>query len=410
MNKQLLASTALVAAGMLMAPSMANAAGQTVKLGLHGYMEQLVGVVFDRSDDESTTTRAQSKTSFDQSTESEIHFKGSGKLDNGITIIADVQLEVSGSPGNIIDEQYMIIRGGFGQLTLGSEDNAGHLMTIGYSGTWATGVGQNKTFDTADWIALASGIAAAARHDGTLNNVTLRSLDNDSSKISYFTPRFSGFQVGASYIPNFQQQTVTGQGGSVAGKSALYHEGWALGANYNGKFDKVGVGIAVGYLTAKSDGAQSATVENTTNQTWKNDDDMSAISGAIRVDFGGFRLAAAVKRNEDVVNGAGGVGNGVTSSRSLDGVIWDIGARYKMGPHMMSVGYSTARMQGEVGGGNETEDDLMISYARNLGAGVKWHANLMHQDTSDDHRGAALANGKSDISGWAMTTGIQLTF
>ena len=244
MNKQLQATTALVAVSMLAATSLANAAGKTVKLGLHGYMEQIVGVVFDRSDNEATTARANSKTSFDQMTESEIHFKGSGKLDNGITIIADVQLEVSGSPGNLIDEQYMIVRGGFGQLTLGSEDNAGHLMTIGYLGSWATGVGQSLTFDLTDWISLASGINAGARFDGTLNDPRLRSLDNDSSKISYFTPRFSGFQVGASYIPNFQQQTATGGGGSVAGKSGNYHEGWAIGANYTGKFDKVGVGIA----------------------------------------------------------------------------------------------------------------------------------------------------------------------
>lgn len=102
MNKQLLASTALVAAGVLMTASQASAAGKTVKLGLHGYMEQLVGIAFDRSDNEATTARANSKSSFDQMTESEIHFKGSGKLDNGITIIADVQLEVTGSPGNII--------------------------------------------------------------------------------------------------------------------------------------------------------------------------------------------------------------------------------------------------------------------------------------------------------------------
>ena len=136
MNKQLLASTAIVAAGMLMAAPHASAK-TPVKLGLHGYMEQLVGIVFDRENNEApaaaAAARGSSKTSFDQMTESEIHFKGSGKLDNGITIIADVQLEVSGSPGNIIDEQYLIERGGFGQLTLGSEDNAGHLMTIGFA-------------------------------------------------------------------------------------------------------------------------------------------------------------------------------------------------------------------------------------------------------------------------------------
>ena len=264
MKKHLLASSALVAAGTLMS---ASASAATVKLGVGGYMEQLVGFVLDRND------AATNSTSVDQHTESEIHFKGSGKLDNGIQIIADVQLEVAGSPGNIIDEQYIIVRGSFGQLTLGSEDNAGHLMTIGYSGSWATGVGQSLTFDRADWITLprSGGIPAGARFDGTLNDVRLRSLDNDSSKVSYFTPRFSGFQAGISYIPNFSQSTSTG-GERPASKQGAYHEGWAVGANYNGKFDNVAIGVAVGYLTAASNGTQSVR----TASTYKDTDDMVA--------------------------------------------------------------------------------------------------------------------------------------
>jgi predicted porin len=408
MNKQLLASTALVAAGMLMAAPQASAAGKTVKLGLHGYMEQLVGVVFDRQDNETSTARTSSKTSFDQMTESEIHFKGSGKLDNGITIIADVQLEVTGSPGNVIDEQYLIVRGGFGQLILGSEDNAGHLMTIGFSGSWGTGVGQSLTFDTADWISLATGIPGAARFDGTLNDVRLRSLDNDSSKISYFTPRFSGFQLGASYIPNFQQQTATGLGGSVAGKSGRYHEGWALGANYVGKFGDVGVGAAFGLLTAQSDGTNEADIEATTGQTWGDTDDMLAMSGALRVTIGGFKIQAAVKQNEDVYNGV--TGNAATS-RSLNGVIFDVGARYTMGPNQFSLGYRQGRMEGEVGSGNEEEKGFMASYARNLGAGVKWHANIMYADFEDDvNRDVSNATTQGQRDGWAMTTGLRLTF
>jgi outer membrane protein OmpU len=403
MNKQLLASTAIIAAGMLAAP---QASAATVKLGLKGYMEQLVGIAFDRSNNEATVGRNNSKTSFDQMTESEIHFKGSGKLDNGITIIADVQLEVSGSPGNIIDEQYLIIRGGFGQLTLGSEDNAGHLMTIGFSGSWGSGVGQSLTFDPGDWITLASGINPGGRFDGTLNDVRLRSLDNDSSKVTYFTPRFNGFQVGASYIPNFQQQTATGLGGSVAGKSGRYHEGWALGANYVGKMGGAKFAAGIGYLTAESDGTNATKVENTTGQTWSDTEDMSAISGSLRFDFGGFRVQAGVKYNQDVYNGVTAF---AATSRSLNGLIFDVGTRYKMGANSFSLGYRQGRMEGEIGGGNEEEKGFMASYARALGAGVKWTANMMYQKTEDDlNRDSATVKG--EISGFAVTTGLRVSF
>jgi hypothetical protein len=172
MRKQLLATTALVAAGVMAAsaPASAQKKGNTVKLGLKGYMEQIVGIAFDRPKIEDiSTSQTGGRGTLDVDTESEIHFKGSGKLDNGISILADVQLEVTGSPGNVIDEQYMVIRGNFGQVNLGSEDNAGHLMTIGYIGSWATGVGQNLTFDSADWIPLPTGVSPGARFDGTLN-------------------------------------------------------------------------------------------------------------------------------------------------------------------------------------------------------------------------------------------------
>ena len=405
MKHNLLASTALVAVGALMAIPQANAAN-TVKLGVHGYMEQLVGVIFDRADAEASTAAASSATSFDQHTEAEIHFKGSGKLDNGISIIVDVQMEVAGTPGNIIDEQYLIVRGSFGQLTIGSEDNAAHLMTIGYQGSWPTGVGQSLTFDRADWINLGkSGIPGAARFDGTLNDARLRSLENDSSKVSYFTPRFSGFQVGASYIPNFSQSTSVG-GEAVATKTA-YHEGIAIGVNYNGKFDKVGVGVAFGYVTAESMGINSAD----TATTYKDTEDMQVYGGGIRIDFGGFRVAAGFKHNEDVFVVGSGAGGGGTTTRSLSGTIYDIGARYRQGPNMVSIGYSTGEMDGEKGGldtGDEEEEGLMISYARTLGAGVKFHANLMWADYQNDLAATAAAPNAND--GWAATTALRISF
>ena len=395
MKRNLLLSTALVSAGIAVAASPADAA--TVKLGVHGYMEQIVGVVFDRND------AATNSTSVDQHTESEIHFKGSGKLDNGIQIIADVQMEVAGSPGNIIDEQYLIVRGSFGQITLGAEDNAGHLMTIGYLGSWATGVGQNLTFDLTDWITLprSGGIPAGARFDGTLNDPRLRSLENDSNKITYFTPRFSGFQAGISYIPNFSQSTSVG-GERPASKQGAYHEGWAIGANYNGKFDKVGIGIAAGLLTAESNGTQSVQ----TATTYKDTDDMVAYTVAGRVDFGAIRVAAGFKTNDDVFVVNSGSSNSATT-RSLSGTVYDLGARYRWGASAGSVGYHHGEMDAGLSNLDEEEDGLMFGYARTLGPGVSWKASLLYADFQDD---AVAGTVNSENSGWAATTSLRVSF
>ena len=390
MKKQLLTTTALVAAGAIAASTPALAKN-TVSLGVGGYLEQIVGIVFDR--DDTNTVSGTTRTSVDQQSESEIHFKGTGKLDNGITIVANVELEVTGSPGNRIDEQYIIVRGNFGQVILGSEDNAGHLMTIGYSGSWATGVGQSLTFDRADWISPPSTYYAGAlggqRFDGTLNDVRLRSSDNDSSKISYFTPRFSGFQIGVSYIPNFKQQTSTASV-TVAQKGSAYHEGWALGANFSRKFDKVAIGVAVGYLTAESPGTGS-----------NNTGDMRAYSVGAKVDFAGFRVSLGYKKNEDVY-----ALSGRSNTVSLNGEIFDLGAKYAWGANSVSIGYTTGEMEGSTTvAGDDEEQGLMLSYRRALGPGVRWTANLMYADYDEETGGANSSN-----DGWAATTTLRLAF
>jgi len=196
-------------------PGAANAA--TVSLGTSGYMEQVVGIVFDNDDSAGVGGgRTTATTSVVQFMESEVHFRGSGKLDNGIEIIADIQLEAGGSPGQIIDEEYAIVRGNFGQLILGMEDSAAYLMTIGYTGSFGTGVGLSTVYSRGDWIQTPTGLIKSNGFGTTSSE--LNGPDVDSNKISYFTPRFAGFQAGVSYIPTAQQQnmptnsTTTGSG------------------------------------------------------------------------------------------------------------------------------------------------------------------------------------------------------
>ena len=194
-------------------------------------------------------SRIGERAAFDVHTENEIHFNARTELDNGIKLRAHIELEAGAgiSPASdVIDEQYIIVRGNFGQLTIGSEDNAGHLMTIGYMGSWATGVGQNLTFDVGDFITRPYG----AKFDGALNDPRLRDGDNDSDKITYYTPRFAGFQLGGSYIPNASQD----RGGSQASTDETYHDGYSFGLNFQRKFDQFGIGAGVGYLHMNAPG------------------------------------------------------------------------------------------------------------------------------------------------------------
>ena len=150
MKKQLLTTTALVAAGVFAVSGAALAKKPTLSVG--GGIEQIVGVG-ENSGDFAT---ANPRVGFDQITDSEIHFNGAVTLDNGIKIKTRVELEGNTAGGDgggdTIDENWMRISGSFGEIRLGSGDGAAQAMTTGYMGSYSTGVGQNLGFDTHSWV------------------------------------------------------------------------------------------------------------------------------------------------------------------------------------------------------------------------------------------------------------------
>ena len=154
MKKHLLTSTALVAAGLMAVSAPAIAGSKS--LVLKGDTRQLIGVgenddAFDAQLNGATATNAGQRVGFDQQTDGEIHFVGSVTLDNGIKIKTNVQLEANSaavdSGNDDIDEHWMRISGSFGEIRLGTMDDAAMAMTTGYLGTWGTAAGILPAFD-----------------------------------------------------------------------------------------------------------------------------------------------------------------------------------------------------------------------------------------------------------------------
>jgi predicted porin len=414
MKKQLLATTALVAVGVLAAASGADA--QTVKLGVGGYMSQEFGFVFDKQDGNTngrpdvSGTGADTGVQFDQQSDVEVYFLGSGKLDNGIEVGARVELEVAGSPGNMIDEHYAFVRGSFGQIEIGATDSAAIKTTLGYMGSWATQVGENSAFGPGDWIngAFTGAGGTFGGQDGTMRNMQLRVFDDDGNKISYYSPRFEGFQAGVSYTPNTAQNTQTGAGATelVTNVQSTYHDYWSFGANYDRKFGDFGIGVAAGYVTAKSPG----TTPGTTATTWKNTDDLEAWGIGTSFEFGPFKISGAYRETQNVRDTAG-----ASTLTSLDGALYDIGARYTFGPNAVSVSYRDGYIDGIKADAFEPEESaFMASYRRTLGPGVNWALNLFYLHSESEQvqingQPAGQANPK-EVNGWALTTGLLLVF
>ena len=186
MKKALLATSAIIAAGVIAAPAIAaekKAAGP-IALKLGGYFTALA---VHSSQDDGAGQPAANTHNMMLTREAEVSFSGSTTLDNGVSAGVDVQLEAE-TCGDQVDESYIWFKGSFGQVVIGAENGAGNksfrgssVPMAGFVSTWSS-----------NYRLYATGTNAAAspfRSD----------VSGDSEKLTYWTPKMSGFQVGVSY-------------------------------------------------------------------------------------------------------------------------------------------------------------------------------------------------------------------
>jgi outer membrane protein OmpU len=226
MKKQLLATTALVAGGLM---AGAAQAADPIKLSLGGYAHSGLTI---RGQDNTATANGTSNGQDDwfvqnnglQVTtdigrsdvfwEAEVWFVGETTLDNGIKVGVNIQLEAYTS-NDQIDESYVYLTGGFGRLVIGAENSAPYIMH--YAAPTPTGgqYGAESPNFSPFRSPTANGLAIVN---------TFSQLTSDANKITYYTPRFApGFQFGISYTPDddafagFQSAGVGGGTGCRGG-------------------------------------------------------------------------------------------------------------------------------------------------------------------------------------------------
>jgi predicted porin len=369
MKKVLLASSALALVGAFASP--AAAAEWDVKVG--GYMTQVVGYG-DSDADVSGTSVDGDFDGVDVYSDSEVHFLPSITLDNGLKFGANIQLEGS-TNGDQIDESYMFVRGSFGELLLGSENSAGYKMQ--YNAPNAGIVSINSGTMSA-WIPFSFDAGQLFR--GTLGTTSLEnSTNNDAQRITYFTPRFAGFQVGASYARDALQDSS----GPVDADTSL-HDIFDIGANYVNSFGDFNVAVSGRWGTASAADASGAP-------------DPDIWGAGINLGFAGFTVGGAYAKQNDA---------GASNGRA-----WDVGAAYETGPWGFSVEYFNGKNRGgpEDGSaelGNESLEQYLVSGAYALASGVSLGVFGAYVDFDD------ASGGEEDgsVDGFVIGTGISLSF
>jgi predicted porin len=172
--------------------------------------------------------------------DAEIIFKGKGKTNNGLEIGFQVQLEAEGSgESDHIDENYVYVKGDFGKVEIGAENNAPYKQQVA-----APKIFGWKTYDNnfKTW-------SKASNFDKPL----MDGIDSDALKINYYTPKINGFQFAASYTPDTSDKS---------GDTGLYSDtgsgtATAFGIKYSGKIGDMKVKASYGVNELDEDTGQA---------------------------------------------------------------------------------------------------------------------------------------------------------
>lgn len=308
-------TVSVLGAGLVASPAMA---ADGIKLSVGGFFREAYLVAFDDDDEGELGNERNSDGLFN---DGEIHFKGETTLDNGLTVGARVELEAETS-NDQIDEARIFFEGGFGQVSIGSQDDALENSCIIPPG----GTANFSAFSPNQWAAnndaFAAGVGAV-----TSNSVCFGVDDRgDAQKIRYVTPSFGGFQLSVSYTPNGGDERFVDVAGPHIGQptnedeesrhnTAFYatysHEGdgwgltWGGGASFEGQVER----------SSGPDRKEETFYQSGLNLTWGN----WAVGGVIEY-FDNYNSFDEGGRDADIW--IGGVGIAYT----LDAIT--VGAQY----------------------------------------------------------------------------------
>ena len=340
MNKILLGTTALVTAGLVAGPALASdplnvtISGQVIT-GFYVVDHDNAGVV--EFDDTKVPLVARN-----------IDINAEGTLDNGLVAGALLKLELGNDEGNApqannadFSEVYAYLEGGFGRLEVGATDGAAYKMHY-----------------TSPWFVPGNGVDSPNILNLNTTGITSRTstfalLTEDDNKISYFTPRLGGFQLGVSYTPDTPINDPLPNGFGVSAENSSIEEVFEIAANYAGEFGDVEIGVDAFYVTGD---APVAVVG----------DDPTEYGFGANLGVMGFTLGGAWYQSE----GLDAPGQNVPDGNE-EKEVWTIGLAYGTGPWTVGVAYLQAESTDPGGPDDNRENDfLQFGGGYSLGSGV----------------------------------------
>jgi outer membrane protein OmpU len=436
MRKLLLGTSALVAAAGLTTAASAQTS-EPIKMRISGYYGAAMGFLAQKNNAPGQAGFGHRDHAFKQDTE--VHFLGETKLDNGLIVGVHFEFEGTDQPatvgtatataaggaatvvaGDQVDETWMYFKGSWGELRFGDEDDVRKLKAY-----------VAPVADPSNTFGVNSPLLAFTNSPlGT--NTTTTNVENDQTKIIYFTPTIFGFSFAASYAPDSQSHAVRagaggngggqlGAGGGTSsipnGSTPLLGNGagtndnsyaWSVAGNYDGKFGDFTLGIGVGYTEGTPERAGSVSgaggVLGTADQV------RAGRAGGV-IGFGPFKIGGSYEKVKGIVGNANATTQCVGTAFTCEHSIWDAGATYTIGPFSVGLAGTWGQFKHPYGIAaiNQASNNMYAVTAHYvIGPGISLEAAVTHTDYGSGTSappGSAAGIGAVTAAGTATITG-----
>jgi predicted porin len=199
----------------------------------------------------------------------------------------------------------------------------------------------------------------------------------DNTKVTYISPEFSGFKVGASYRPQASTGDSPAAIGGTAGTDLSQMEAVVA---YNSTLGSTTVGADVAYWEVHGPAASST-------KTWRT---------GLSLGFGAVTVGIGYADRDDL-------DSGVTANATES---FDVGLTYKAGDVTIGTKYfNSSTPQTTAISGSDSVDKVSVGASYALGAGVTLVGTVAHVAWDDESTADANNN-----DGWAVVGGINVAF
>ncbi len=356
MKKILLGTTTLIGVALL----AGAASAETPKVTLGGFVDFQAGIMSDDfdSDHPGVGGATDSGRSHSFRNDTEISVKIDGKSDGGLGYGGEVWLEadvdsdanLSGSSdqdnqGINASKTFAYMEGNWGRVEGGSNVGPDATMKVdastiaratgGIDGDWYYYANSATIFLAKPDLPMNFGVSGG--NAGTAFGFLGDESQENLSKLTYYTPRWNGLQLGLSYAPSDQERgqkvsaatrvdntaaiTIGGNGDTITVSQA--DSIWQGGISWEGKFDQFGLAVAA---TGEAGNAEATTYE-----------DLRAWTLGGKVSFMGFSLAGSYGDWGDSLR--------LNTANVDDNDYWTVGGAYEHGPFGVSVTYMKSNLE-----------------------------------------------------------------